>query len=68
MGEATKGGLVSVAGGGETLSMMNLIEGSAKNFTHVSTGGVASLELMQGKSLPGVVALSNASLLDNIKL
>ena len=54
----TKAGkLVSVAGGGDTVSALNHA-GVAGDFTYVSTAGGAFLEWMEGKELPGVVALA----------
>lgn len=54
----TKAGkLVSVAGGGDTVSALNHA-GVADDFSYVSTAGGAFLEWMEGKELPGVVALS----------
>ena len=50
------GQLVSVAGGGDTVSALNLA-GVAGDFTFVSTAGGAFLEWMEGKALPGVEAL-----------
>ncbi len=53
--------IISVIGGGDTADFV--LEWDAQNgksFTHVSTGGGASLELMAGKKLPGVEALLNA--------
>ncbi len=53
----TAGGtLVSVAGGGDTVAALNHA-GVAAQFTFVSTAGGAFLEWMEGKALPGVVAL-----------
>ena len=53
----TKAGhLISVAGGGDTVSALNQA-GVADDFTYISTAGGAFLEWMEGKSLPGVEAL-----------
>jgi phosphoglycerate kinase len=51
-----EGGLVSVAGGGDTVAALNQA-GAADDFTYVSTAGGAFLEWMEGKTLPGVEAL-----------
>ena len=48
--------LVSVAGGGDTVAALNHA-GAAKDFSYVSTAGGAFLEWMEGKELPGIVAL-----------
>ncbi|WP_347266183.1 phosphoglycerate kinase [Paracoccus sp. (in: a-proteobacteria)] len=50
------GGLISVAGGGDTVSALNRA-GVAGDFTFISTAGGAFLEWMEGKELPGVAAL-----------
>ena len=52
------GGLVSVAGGGDTVAALNHA-GVAGDFSFVSTAGGAFLEWMEGRVLPGVAALSN---------
>ncbi|CAN7148973.1 phosphoglycerate kinase [Rhizobium sp. LjRoot254] len=58
--EETKAGkLVSVAGGGDTVSALNHA-GVADDFTYVSTAGGAFLEWMEGKPLPGVNVLNKA--------
>jgi len=53
------GGLVSVAGGGDTVAALNHA-GVGDQFSYVSTAGGAFLEWMEGKALPGVVALVEA--------
>jgi len=50
------GDLVSVAGGGDTVSALNRA-GAAERFSYISTAGGAFLEWMEGKTLPGVAAL-----------
>jgi phosphoglycerate kinase len=51
-----EGKLISVAGGGDTVSALNHA-GAADDFTYVSTAGGAFLEWMEGKDLPGVDVL-----------
>ncbi|WP_156851211.1 phosphoglycerate kinase [Bartonella refiksaydamii] len=58
-GRSQKGKLVSIAGGGDTVFALNHA-GVANDFTYLSTAGGAFLEWMEGKVLPGILALMQA--------